>query len=156
MKYNLIFIVCFILTIRVHATETNNLILYLNSGISLSFPVAEKPQITFEGNVLCINTERFQITDVKKYTFSKNEAVGIETVEAGKDGVAMTRLDGEKIALRAKDASAVVHIYSSKGVEQNVHRTIGTDGQVILDLTGLMPDVYVIAVGDETHKIRKK
>lgn len=153
---NCISFLFFIASVTCCAMETNNLILYLNSGTTLSFPVDEKPQITFEGNVLCINTERYQITDVKKYTFSKNEAVGIETVEAGKDGVAMTRLDGEKIALRAKDASAVVHIYSSKGVEQNVHRTIGTDGQVILDLTGLMPDVYVIVVGDETHKIRKK
>lgn len=149
-------ILFFFLALKLCAISHNHLILYLNSGTQLSFSVEDKPQITFEGNVLCINTDRFQIADVKKYTFSENEAVGIETVEASKDGVALTRLDGEKIAVSMKDVSAAVHVYSSKGVEQNIHKTIGTDGQVILDLTGLMPDVYVIAAGDETLKIRKK
>jgi hypothetical protein len=139
-----------------HATPINHLTLYLSSGTTLSFPVEEKPQITFEGNVLCISTERFQITNVKKYTFSENEALAIETVEAEKGDLALTKLEGEKIAVSVKDASAVVRVYSSKGVEQSVHKAVGTDGRVILDLTGLMPDVYVISVGEETLKIRKK
>ena len=140
----------------VHTAPTNHLTLYLSSGTTLSFPVEDKPQITFEGNVLCISTERFQITNVRKYTFSENEALAIETVEANKEGVELTKLEGEKIAVSVKDASAVVRVYSSKGVEQNIHKAVGTDGQVILDLTGLMPDVYVISVGEETLKIRKK
>lgn len=156
MKYNLIFIVCFILTIRVHATEANNLILYLNSGTTISFPVDEKPQITFEGNVLCINTERYQITDVRKYTFSKNEEVGIEAVEVDKKGVALTRLDGEKIAVSVKDTNGAVCVYSSNGIEQKVGKAVDADGRIVLNLEGLMPDVYVISIGCETFKIRKK
>lgn len=156
MKRLYFIIICIILSYNINASTPNNIIIYLSSGTTLSFSVEEKPQITFEGNLLCVNTERFQITDVKKYTFSENEAVGIETMDAGKGGLALTRLDGEKIAVSVKDASVVVRVYSSKGIEQNIHKVISKDGKVILDLTGLMPDVYVIAIGDETLKIRKK
>lgn len=153
---NSIFFLLFVFSLATQAIETNHLTIYLHSGAQLSIPVEEKPQITFEGNVLCINTERFQITDVKKYTFSENEAVGIETIEAGKDGMAVKQLEGEKIAVNVKDTKAVVRVYSTNGVERNVRQSLGPDGQVILDLTGLMPDVYVISVGSETFKIRKK
>jgi len=77
----------FFFALKLCAIGHNHLVLYLSSGTTLTIPVEEKPQITFEGTVLCINTERYQMTDVKKYTFSENETVGIETVEAGKDGV---------------------------------------------------------------------
>lgn len=150
----LLFIIFSLPTLLSHAT--NHLTIYLHSGAQISIPVEEKPQITFEGNVLCINTERFQITDVKKYTFSENEAVGIETIEAGKDGMAVKQLEGEKIAVNVKDTKAVVRVYSTNGVERNVRQSLGPDGQVILDLTGLMPDVYVISVDSKTFKIRKK
>ncbi|MBQ9667056.1 MAG: hypothetical protein IJV33_11400 [Bacteroidaceae bacterium] len=146
----------FFLFASIYASATNHLTLYLNSGTTLSFPVEEKPQITFEGNVLCINTERYQITDVRKYTFSKNEEVGIEAVEVDKKGVALTRLDGEKIAVSVKDADAAVCVYSSNGIEQNVGKAVDADGRIVLNLEGLMPDVYVISIGSETFKIRKK
>ena len=153
MKHITFFLFLFI-SLSTHAT--NHLILYLNSGTTLSFPVDEKPQITFEGNVLCINTERYQITDVRKYTFSKNEEVGIEAVEVDKKGVALTRLDGEKIAVSVKDTDAAVCVYSSNGIEQKVNNVVDADGRIVLNLEGLMPDVYVVSIGSETFKIRKK
>ncbi|MDE6722447.1 MAG: hypothetical protein K2J84_09935 [Bacteroidaceae bacterium] len=139
-----------------HASDTNYLVIHLSSGTRLTLPVEDRPQITFDGNVLCISTERFLFSDVLKYTFSENDAVGIEAIDADKPGVSLKRLDGEKIAVRVKDASAMVRVHSTNGVEQPIRRTAGEEGAVILDLTGLVPGVYMISVGGETLKIRKK
>lgn len=139
-----------------HASDTNHLVIHLSSGTLLTLPVEDRPQITFDGNVLCINTERFQFSDVRKYTFSENDAVGIEAIDADKTGVSLKRLDGEQIAVSVNDASAAVRVYSASGVEQPIRHTASKDGAVILDLTGLAPGVYVISAGGETLKIRKK
>lgn len=139
-----------------HARDTNHLVIHLSSGTRLTLPVEDRPQITFDGNVLCVSTERFQFSDVRKYTFSENEAVGIEAIDADKTGVSLKRLDGEQIAVSVNDASAMVRVYSASGVEQPIRHTASKDGAVILDLTGLVPGVYVISAGGETLKIRKK
>ncbi|MDE5999928.1 MAG: hypothetical protein K2H04_07670 [Bacteroidaceae bacterium] len=139
-----------------HASDTNYLVIHLSSGTRLTLPVEDRPQITFDGSVLCISTERFLLSDILKYTFSENDAVGIETIDADKPGVSLKRLDGEKIAVGVKDASAMVRVYSASGVEQPIRRTASEEGAVTLDLTGLVPGVYVISVGGETLKIRKK
>lgn len=140
-----------------HASDTNHLVIHLSSGIRLTLPVEDRPQITFDDNVLCVNTERFLFSDVRKYTFSENDAVGIEAIDADRSGVSLKRLDGEQIAVSVKDASsAMVRVYSASGVEQPIRHTASKDGAVILDLTGLVPGVYVISAGGETLKIRKK
>ena len=139
-----------------HASDSNYLVIHLSSGTRLTLPVEDRPQITFDGSVLCISTERFLLSDVLKYTFSENDAVGIEAIDADKSGVSLKRLDGEKIAVRVKDASAMVRVYSASGVEQPIRRTASEEGAVTLDLTGLVPGVYVSSVGGETLKIRKK
>lgn len=139
-----------------HANDTNHLVIHLSSGTRLTLPVEDRPQITFDDNVLCISTERFLFSDVRKYTFSENDAVGIEAIDADKTGVSLKRLDGEQIAVSVKDASAAVRVYSASGVEQPIRHTASKDGAVILDLTGLALGVYVISAGGETLKIRKK
>lgn len=140
-----------------HATENNSLVIYLNSGTKIIFPVEDKPLITFEGNILCINTERYQITDVKKYTFSRNEEVSIQEIEDDKNNATFRVIDGERIAIiNAKDPSVDVHIYSSKGIEHNVNKENDADGNIVIDMAGLMPDIYIIAIGNETIKIRKR
>ena len=139
-----------------HAAENNSLVIYLNSGARIVFPVEEKPQLTFEGSILCINTERYQISDVKKYTFSKNEAAGIQEVEGGNSNLNFNFLEGEKIAISVKTPSVVIRIYSSNGTEYAVKRENDTNDNVVIDMAGLMPDVYIVAVGEETLKIRKR
>ena len=150
----------FILTLAVilpsHAAESNSLVIYLNSGARIVFPVEEKPQMTFEGSILCINTDRYQISDVKKYTFSRNEAAGIQEVEGGKNNLDFNFLDGEKMAISVKDPSVSIRIYSSNGTEYAVKRENGTNGNVVIDMAGLTPDVYIVAVGEETLKVRKR
>lgn len=157
MRYIILFTLLFVaITSLSHAAEKNSLVIYLNSGTKVAFPIDEKPQITFEGSILCINTERYQITDVKKYTFSRNEEVSIQEVEEGNDSPNFRILEGEKIAVKAQDPSAAIHIYSSKGVEHAVNTETDANGYTVMDMAGLMPDVYVIAIGDETFKIRKR
>ena len=152
--------ILFILTLAIilpsHAAENNSLVIYLNSGARIAFPVEEKPQLTFEGSILCINTDRYQISDVKKYTFSKNEAAGIQEVEGGNSNLNFNFLEGEKIAISVKAPSVVIRIYSSNGTEYAVKRENDTNGNVVIDMVGLMPDVYIVAVGEETLKIRKR
>lgn len=155
MKYILL-IFTFVVAQLSHATENNSLVIYLNSGTKIIFPVEDKPMITFEGNILCINTERYQITDVKKYTFSRNEEVSIQEVEDDKNNATFRVIDGERIAINAKDPSIDVHIYSSKGMEHNVNKENDADGNIVIDMAGLMPDIYIIAIGNETIKIRKR
>lgn len=136
------------------AGASNHLVLYLVSGTTLTIPAEERPQITFEGNVLCISTERFQISAVRKYTFSENEALSLETLD--EDDKSIKRLDDMRIAVRPKVPSANVRVLSTNGTEQPVHKTVDAEGCAVIDLTGLMPDVYVISIGNETFKIKKK
>lgn len=155
MRY-ILFLFIFATILPSYAAENNSLVVYLNSGATLLFPVAEKPQLTFEGSILCINTNRYQISDVKKYTFSKNEATGLQEIEGGENKLDFNFLEGEKISIRVKDPSVVVRIYSSNGIEHAVKRESGTNGSIVVDMASLMPDVYIIAVGEETIKIRKR
>lgn len=154
MKIYLYFICWFMCCLEANADNGNNLIVYFNSGTKITLPVSEKPQITFEGNVLCVNTERYQFTDVKKYTFSKNEELSIEVIEA--DGKQLTKLDGEKLAVKTKGDKEALHVYSSKGIMQKVNQQMGSDGTVVLDIMGMPADVYIIKIGDKSFKFRKK
>ena len=154
MKFILFFLL-YSLPIHIFATDTNKLLIHLKSGAILSFNIDEKPQVIFEGSVLCINTNRFQISEVKKYTFSKNEELGIESVEEKKN-MTLTQLDGEKIAVSVKDTGEAVHVYSANGIEQYVSKFVNNDGEIVIDFAGLLPDIYLITIGSETIKIRKK
>ena len=154
MKH-IISILLFTLLLPSYASDDNSLVIYLNSGTKILFPVKDNPQITFEDNLLCINTERYHITDVKKYVFSKNEEVSIQGVE-GDNKSNVRLLDGERIVINAKDSKASVRIYSSNGIEHKVKSEKQSDGSIVVSMSGLAPDTYIIAVGDETIKIRKR
>lgn len=149
-----LFVLLFAVVLPSHAAENNFLVVHLHSGTRLTFSVEEKPQITFEGSILCINTERYQISDVRKYTFDGNEEADIQEIEGSKNSFKF--LDGERISVSVKDPSAIVRIYSSKGIEYPVKRENNANGNVVINMTGLMPDVYIITIGDETIKIRKR
>lgn len=147
-----VYLILLLMIIACNISATNNLVLYLYSGTTISFPIEDQPKIVFEDGVISISTERFQINNVQKYTFSENEALSIEGVDT--DEVKMYQ--GDKIVVDLNSVSDKVSVYSSKGLEQAVSAVKTDERKVVLDMSNLQPDVYVISVGNKSFKIRKK
>lgn len=150
-KKTYLFIIGLLLSSIVFA---NNLVIYFYSGTVISIPVEEKPKIEFADKVVSINTEHFQFNDVKKYTFSDNEALGIEFSDEEFDNIEF--IDENKLSVSLKDLKAKIAVFSTNGVEMHVLQIPRKKNEVVLDLNSLPDGVYIVYVGNENFKIRKR
>ena len=136
------------------ADERDCLLVHMASGGSVLFPLSGEPMITFDGGVVTIATERYQVSDVRKYTFG-NYAAGITGTEndAAAGGYSP---DGRFFCVRLKDTSVQVRLYTAGGVEVPLGLKPDAEGVIRVDMNRLNRDVYLLTVGDETIKIRRQ
>ena len=137
------------------AEQRDCLTVHLASGGKVFFPLTEEPVITFDGGVVTIATGRYQISEVRKYTFD-DFATDIENAEGDGTAVDGYSPDGRFFSIRLKDASVPVRLRTAGGIE--VPRGLKPDGNGVIriDMSRLGQDIYLLTVGNETIKIRRQ
>ena len=117
------------------------------------FPIAERPKITFDGGVVCVNTERLQIQNVRKYTIGDVDPTGIGAAAA--DNSERFDLRGGTVYVRLKSGSERITCHSVDGRELPVSKKALGNGVVAVDLSGIGREVVILTVGDESIKIQR-
>ena len=84
MKANKIILSLAIAGLSLAAAAEDCLVVHLSGGKKVAFAIAKRPKVTFDGGVVCIQTERLQIQNVKKYTIEDVDLVNIETAVVSK------------------------------------------------------------------------
>ena len=116
------------------------------------FPITDNPKITFDEGVVQILTERYLLMNVRKYTFDNTGNVGIEDV-VDNSGLTFSQ-DGNVITLSPKGKT--VKLFSTSGIELPIKAKNNGNGMLSIDLSGYVSGVYMLSVGNESIKIKKK
>ena len=132
--------------------EKDCIVVHFSDDSYVIFPIKENPKITFDEGVVQISTERFQLSNVKKYTLERAENVGVEGVLS--DGKLSFSRDGSVISLSPN--GKVVKLFSVSGIEIPVKIKDTGNGKVAIDLGAYSSGVYMLTVGNESIKITKQ
>lgn len=135
------------------STVRDCLLVHMVSGGSVAFPLSEMPVITFSGSVVTIATERYQLSDVRKYTFA-DYASAVGSVAADGTSAGEYSNDGHFFCIRLKNASVPVRLRTLGGVEVPIDMNTDADGVLRIDMRRLGHEVYLLTVGNETIKIK--
>lgn len=134
---------------------------WMNDGSTMTFPVSQKPVISFNDKTVSItrldngSIKKIEIpsANVHKYTLGNGTLTGITTMEANKtEGSVMS--NGNIIIVDGQKAYSHVGIYTMDG--KNVE-TLATDGNGCLNvnISTLSKGVYIIKTNSTTIKITK-
>ena len=117
---------------------------------SVSFALAEHPEITYSNDLLKITTAsqsaEFSVTDINDFCFkdSATDILGISIPKAG--------LHAGQLFLSGLTAGALVEVHSLAA--HLVFQTKASDdGQVIIDMSNLSKGVYIVCTGNYSFKI---
>lgn len=135
-----------ILACNMSAESERSLVIILKSGSYVCVPVNDNPKIEFDGTLMRVGNNDFQIEGVRKWQIGDAEEIisGITETKA-QNGIRYK--DGVLLVGNVKD----VQICNSAGLEMTA-RVI--DGKI--DMTSWPQGIYVIKAGEETLKIKKQ
>ena len=131
------------------------LLVHLSSGDKVAFKLDDTPIITFDGGVMTIATQRWQITDVRKYTIA-DYATSIVGNNADAETNGRWSEDGRYFCIHLNDRSAKVRMYTAGGIEVPLTCKADNDGIIRIDMSRMGYDIYLLTVGNETIKIRRR
>ena len=94
----------------------------------------------------------YQIINVRKYTFDNTGNVGIKDV-VDNSGLTFSQ-DGNVITLSPKGKT--VQLFSTSGIELPIKAKNNGNGMLSIDMSGYVSGVYMLSVGNESIKIKKK
>lgn len=153
MKLNKIILSLAIAGLNLAAAAEDCLVVHLSSGKKVFFAIDERPKVTFDGGVVCIQTERLQIQNVRKYTIEDVDLVNIET--AVEDNEERFQMKGSTAYVRTT-GNEPVKCYTVDGIELPVSKKNEGNGVVSVDLSEIDQPVVILTVGEESIKIRMK
>ena len=128
------------------------IVVHFSDDFFAVFPITDNPKITFDEGVVQILTERYLLMNVRKYTFDNTGNVGIKDV-VDNSGLAFSQ-DGNVITLLPKGKT--VKLFSTSGIELPIKAKNNGNGMLSIDLSGYVSGVYMLSVGNESIKIKKK
>lgn len=144
-----------VVPLPLNAENNRCLMVHFHDGSTVAFPLSTSPKVTFDGGVLQIATERYQVSNVKKYTFADAGSTGIENVNES-DNVANFSNDGRAIVIKLKDGALPVKLYTLGGVEVPLHIVSKADKVLRIDLSRLSTGIHLLSIGQETIKIVRR
>lgn len=137
---------CLLVVDQIFAVGERSLVVILKSGNYVCVPVNDNLKIEFDGTLMCVGNNDFQIEGVRKWQIGDAEEIisGITETKA-QNGIRYK--DGVLIVGNVKN----VQICNAAGLEMPA-RVI--DGKI--DITSWPQGIYVIKAGEETLKIKKQ
>lgn len=151
MKKLIFFIFALLSFAKSYADEGDRLFIYLKSGDIVVVDFAEATKTTFENGIVTVGNERYQFTNISKFTFGRN-GTGINGTE---DDGSELQIDDHQIVVKQKKRDQTVALYTVDG--KRVAADVKKAGDsVTVDLEALPVGVYLLKVGSETIKFRKR
>lgn len=71
-----------LVTLTALAKPRDCIIVYLSGGEQVVFPIEGSPQIFFDGKVVTIGDERYQVSNIKKYVIGDSDEQVIDGIES--------------------------------------------------------------------------
>ena len=141
-------------TLNLFARKNEYIVVHMKDGSYAVFPIEKKPRITFEGQVVTISDERWQISNIKKYTIEDSETIDMVNLDKSKNINGYTINNGQ-IAIRLADKAQKVRLYTLGGMELPLLGKPDSNGVLRFSLPQTGDGVFLLKIGDETIKIRK-
>lgn len=154
MKHILIIFVMFLLVLASSAHPHDCIIVHMKGGSYAVFPIDKNPRITFEGKVVSISDERWQISNVQKYTIGDSEETGIIEMKGSKNLKGYSLKDGQVI-VRLADKAKQVRLYTLGGMEVPIKDKPDANGYLRLKFPSGGDGVFILNIDGETLKIRR-
>jgi len=154
MKYILSFLLILAFALSASAKPRDCIIVYLSDGSYAVFPIEKRPRITFEGPVVSISDDRWQISNVRKYTIGDSEVTGIVDVN-GRQSLKGYSVKNGRLFVQLSDAKQNVRLFALDGKELPLREKPDANGVLRLSLPSPSGSVMLLQIGNETIKIRK-
>lgn len=136
--------------ISMFAEQRKYLNIHLKSGSNVYFLLTENPKITIDKGILTVSTERFQLSNISKYTLDVN-ATDIVLPE-GMEKMTYS-LEGKVAYVATSKANEEVTLYSLDGKELPTHILYKDRSGLTVDLSKYQTGVYLLRIGGETLQI---
>ncbi len=153
MKNRILLILLLLFPVAMSAQGHNTLVIEMRDGSSASFPLAEKPRITFSGELMNIVSStadmEFVRADVRKYRFA-DAITSVEEAAATPETV----IDGNTIVISGVPDGTAVTVYTANGVA--VMQSTAVCGSCTLSLENLSTGLYIVNYNNTSIKLLKK
>lgn len=151
MKKYIFLIIALISFSSTYADDNNRLYIYLKSGDIVVANFDDAAKTTFEDGIVTVGNERYQFSNISKFTYgSSNNAIkGVQTEDEG------LQVNDRWIVIRTKDAERKVSLYGVDGKQLSINVT-KADDTITVNVESLPVGVYLLKVGSETIKFRKR
>lgn len=130
------------------------IIVHMKGGSYAVFPIDKNPRIAFEGKVVSISDERWQISNVQKYTIGDSEETGIIEMGGSKNVKGYSLKDGQ-VVVRLMDKTKHVRLYTLSGIEIPISNKPDANGYLRVKFPSNGDGVFLLNIDGETLKIRK-
>lgn len=151
MKTKYLYILFLLLTtLSVRSADKECIWVHLKDGSRVAFPFTNKPTITFNGTTMCIATELFEVTNVKKYTFGTLTDVGTVT-----DNKQQHVYFKDNTLYITSDQATPIVCYTVDGKLLDIRKKRLNEHTVTIDLHEVPTSVIILTVGKESIKISK-
>lgn len=165
--------------------EEDLLVVELTDGTVHTIQLSEKPEVSFDGKGLNVhsandifsrvydNVRKFYYQPVNKpivsgssnngvtktfvvdVDFTEEKPTALQPDEIVGKVLSFRFVDGENVVIGGVDDGAAVSVFRANGMR--VGATIERNADVAnVSLSGLLPGIYIISVGNETFKVRVK
>ena len=154
MKKYIFLAATLLVNLNLSARPHDCIIVYMKDGSYAVFPIEKSPRITFEGKVVSISDERWQISNVQKYTIGDSEETGIIEMRGSKNLKGYSLKDGQ-VVVRLTDKTKTVRLYTLGGMEVPIKDKPDADGYLRLKFPSGGDGVFLLNIDGETLKIRR-
>lgn len=139
-----------------NSRECECLIIHLNNGTKVCFPLSQRPKITLTGSILTLDTEHFLISNIKKYTFGSSTDTGFQLTDDDHKATVTADWSNGRIYIRTDKPASGIQVYTVNGIRHAVSLSTLDDGSYVIETNTLPHHTYLIKVGDDTFKLQKK
>jgi hypothetical protein len=132
--------------------QTQRLVVWMKGGEKVYFNLREQPKTTFEAPDLVITTTElivsYPLSQIVRYTYEL-PTTGIETIDKN---VVYISVQGDELTFQHLNPGTIIRVYAMDGTLIHSEKA-GTDPVTIVSLAKPSSGVYIVKVGDESHKI---
>lgn len=153
MKNKILLILLLFFSVRLSAREYKALVVEMRDGSTASFLLAEKPKITFAGELMNIVSSasgmEFARADVRKYSFV-DAPTSVDEAIVSPEAV----IDGNTVVVCGVPDGTAVGVYTVGGAA--VMQSTAVGGSCTLSLENLSAGLYIVNYNNTSIKYLKK
>lgn len=134
------------------SAQTQRLVVWMKNGEKVFFDLSEQPKTTFEDQDLVITATQisvcYPLSQIVRYTYEL-PTTGIENTN---DNITQISMRGDELTFQQLKLGTTIRVYAMDGTLIHAEKA-GTDAVTIVSMAKFTSGVYIVKVGDESHKI---